>query len=176
VALAGYDTLVCPRMLNWGATSDEQRMQLPGDEIASGMPPPYTKAVTINAPPAAVWPWLAQIGDHRAGWYSYDWVERFVFPGMVHSTEGTRSATRIHPELQQVHVGDRINTGTAGKLAVGNPVTVLEPGRARVIGTWAFILQPLPGDRTRLLVRNRDWATCGPPPRASSRCRGSRSA
>lgn len=133
VALAGYDTLVRPRMVNWGASSAERRMQLPGDDIASGMPPDYTKAVTIEAPPEAVWPWLAQIGDHRAGWYSYDWVERFVFPGTVHYIEGTHSATRIHPELQQVHVGDRINTGTAGKVAVGSPVTVLEPGHAPVI-------------------------------------------
>jgi hypothetical protein len=157
VALAGYDTLVRPRVLSWGATSEEQRMQLPGDEIASGVPAQYTKAVTIQAPPEAVWPWLAQIGDRRAGWYSYDWIERFVFLGTVHYIEGTHSATRIHPELQQLHVGDQINTGTVGKFAVGNPVTVLQPGRALVIGTWAFILQPLPGGRTRLLVRNRDW-------------------
>ncbi len=157
VALAGYDTLVRPRILNWGASSDEQGMRLPGDDIASGMPAHYTRAVTIQAPPGAVWPWLAQIGDHRAGFYSYDWIERFLFPGTVHYIERTHSATRIHPELQQVHVGDQINTGTVGKLAVGNPVTVLEPRRALVIGTWAFILQPLPGDRTRLLVRNRDW-------------------
>jgi hypothetical protein len=157
VALAGYDTLVRPRILNWGATSDEQRMQLPGGDIASGMPPRYTKAVTINAPPEAVWSWLAQIGDHRAGWYSYDWVERFVFLGMVHYIEGTHSATRITQNSSSCTSGDRINTGTVGKVAVGNPVTVLEPGRALVIGTWAFILRPLPGDRARLLVRNRDW-------------------
>ena len=65
VALAGYHTLVRPRIVNWGTSSDEQGMQLPGDDIASGMPPDYTKAVTINAPPEAVWPWLAQVGDHR---------------------------------------------------------------------------------------------------------------
>jgi hypothetical protein len=158
LALAGYDTLVRPRMLGWGASGNEQHMQLPGDEIASGVPAHYTRAVTIEAPPEAVWPWLAQIGDHRAGFYSYDWVERFVFPGTVHYIEGTHSATRIHPELQDVRIGDRINTGSIGKkFAVGNPVTVIEPGRALVIGTWAFILQPLPGRRTRLLVRDRDW-------------------
>ena len=85
------------------------------------MPPADTKAVTIKAPPEAIWPWLAQIGDHRAGFYSYDWGEQFIFPGTVHYIEGTHSATRIHPELQDVHVGDRINTGSAGKFAVGNP-------------------------------------------------------
>jgi hypothetical protein len=76
----------------------------------------------------------------------------------VHYIEGTHSAARIHPELQQVHIGDRINTGSIGnKFAAGNPVTVIESGRALVIGTWAFVLQPLPGDRTRLPVRDRDW-------------------
>jgi len=75
----------------------------------------------------------------------------------VHYTEGTHSATRIHPELQQVRPGDPINTASIGnKFAVGNPVTV-EPGHALAIGTWAFVLQPLPGNRTRLLVRDRDW-------------------
>jgi hypothetical protein len=158
LALAGYDALVRPRMLGWGASRGEQRMWLPGDDIASGVPAHYTRAVTIEAPPEAVWPWLAQIGDHRAGFYSYDWVERFIFPGTVHYIEDTHSAIRIHPELQQVHLGDRINTGSIGtKFAIGNPVTVIEPGRALVIGTWAFVLRPLPGGRTRLLVRDRDW-------------------
>jgi hypothetical protein len=69
-----------------------------------------------------------QIGNHRAGFYSYDWVERFIFPGTVHYAEGTHSATRIQPELQDVHIGDRINTGSVGKFAVGNPVTLLQPG------------------------------------------------
>jgi hypothetical protein len=156
-ALTGYDLLVRPRILNWGASSDEQRMQLPGDDIASGVPAQYTKAVTIQAPPEAVWPWLAQIGDHRAGWYSYDRIERFLFLGTVHYIEGTHSATRIHPQLQQLRIGDPINTGTIGKVTIGSPVAVLEPGRALVIGTWAFILQPRPDDQTRLLVRNRDW-------------------
>lgn len=114
------------------------------------------EGLTIDAPPEAVWPWLVQIGDRRAGFYSYDWVERFLFPGTVHRVEGRRSATHIHPELQDLHIGDAINTGSFGHIAVGSPVTVLERNRALVAGTWAFILEPLPGDRTRLLVRDRD--------------------
>ena len=62
----------------------------------------------------------------------------------VHYIEGTHSATRIHAELQEVHVGDRLNTGSIGKkFAVGNPVTVIEPRGALAIGTWAFVLRPL---------------------------------
>lgn len=131
-------------------------MGLPGDEVVTDVMTHCTKALTIDAPPEAVWPWLIQIGDRRAGFYSHDWVERFLFAGTVHYAEGTHSATRIHPELQDVHLGDRINTASVGRIAVGNPVTVLEPNRAFVAGAWAFVLRPLPGGRTRLLVRERD--------------------
>lgn len=156
LALLTYDALLRPRMREWGSTAEERSMTLPGDEVVSDVMAHYTKAVTIDAPPESVWPWLVQIGDRRAGFYSYDWVERFVFvPGTVHYVERTRSATRVHPELQHPRVGDRINTASIGRTEIGNPITVLEPNRALVAG-WAFILQPLPGDRTRLLVRDRD--------------------
>jgi hypothetical protein len=131
-------------------------MTLPGDEVPADVMTHYTKGLTIDAPPEVVWPWLVQIGDRRAGFYSHDWIERFVFPGMVHYAERTHSATRIHPELQELQVGDHINTGSVGTFGIGNPVTVLEPNRALVIGTWAFILRPLRGKRTRMLVRERD--------------------
>jgi hypothetical protein len=156
MALAGYDVLIRPRLREWGATADERARRLPGDDIVEPVMTHYTKALTIDAPPSAVWPWLVQIGDHRAGFYSYDWIERFVFLGTVHYVEGNHSATRIHPELQRVSVGDRINTGSIGRIVVGNPVTVLEPDHALVIGSWAFVLEPLPGERTRLLVRERE--------------------
>ena len=156
VALIGYDTVVRPWMRCWGATEAERVKRLPGDEIVEDVMTHYTRAVTIGAPPTAVWPWLVQIGDRRAGFYSYDWIERFVFPGMVHYVDRTHSATRIHPELQDVHLGDRINTGSVGRIVLGSPITVLEPNRTFVMGTWAFILEPLSGDRTRLLVRERD--------------------
>lgn len=155
-ALVGYDLVVRPWMREWGSTAEERVMPLPGDEVPSDVMTHCTKGITIDAPPEVVWPWLVQIGDRRAGFYSHDWVERFVFPGTVHYVEGSHSATRIHPGLQDVHVGDPINTGSVGGLAIGNPITVVEPNRAFVIGTWAFNLRPLPGGRTRLLVRDRD--------------------
>lgn len=156
LGLLGYDALVRPRMLDWGSTSDERSRPLPGDDIVEPVMTHRTRAVTIDAPPEAVWPWLVQIGDRRAGFYSYDWVERFVFPGTVHYVEGTHSATRIHSELQDVHLGDRINTGSVGSFVLGNPVTVLEPNRALVIGSWAFVLEPIDGGRTRFFNRERD--------------------
>ncbi len=168
LALVGYDTFVRPAMLDWGATDHERARQLPGDDIVEDVMFHHTRALTIDAPPDAVWPWLVQIGDRRAGFYSYDWVERFVFAGTVHYVEHTHSATRIHPELQDVHVGDHINTGSLGRFTLGNPVTILEPRRALVIGTWAFILEPLPEGRTRLLVRERDtgWIRLAAPRRS----------
>ena len=72
----------------------------------------------------------------------------------MHYIEGKRSATRIHPELQDLKIGDRIDTGSIGPdFRIGSPVTVLEPNRALVMGTWAFVLKPIEGGRTRLLVR-----------------------
>ncbi|PFG39168.1 hypothetical protein ATJ97_1663 [Georgenia soli] len=154
--LLAYDVALRPWMSAWGSTPEERREPLPGDEIVADVMTHCTKAVTIEAPPERVWPWLVQIGDRRAGFYSHDRVERFVFPGTVHYVERTHSATRIHPELQHLRLGDRVNTGSVGRFSFGNPVTVLEPNRALVIGTWAFVLRPLPGGRTRLLVRERD--------------------
>lgn len=167
-ALVAYDTLLRPWMQDWGATASERAETLPGDDIVQDVMSHHTRALTIDAPPEVVWPWLIQIGDRRAGFYSYDWVERFVFPGTVHYVERTHSATRIHPELQHVRVGDRINTGSIGKLSLGSPVTVLEANRAFVMGTWAFILRPLPDGRTRLLVRERDagWFRLAAPRRS----------
>jgi hypothetical protein len=155
-AVAGYDVVVRPWLLDWGSTPDERRRPLPGDNVvddivAAGMAR-HTRAVTIGAPPEAVWPWLVQIGDRRAGFYSYDWLERAT--GTVHYIDGRHSATRIHPELQDVRPGDRIATGSIGtRLRIDAPVTVAAPGYALVIGTWAFVLVPAPGHRTRLLVR-----------------------
>jgi hypothetical protein len=112
LGLIGYDALVRPALLDWGATDAERRMRLPGDDIVQDVMSHHTRAVTIDAPPAAVWPWLVQVGDHRAGFYSYDWVERYLFPGTVHYVEGRHSATRIHPELQKIEASEIANIPT----------------------------------------------------------------
>jgi hypothetical protein len=156
LGLFAYDSVVRSWMLDWGASAEEGKKHLPGDDVIEDVMTHHTRAITIKAPPDAIWPWLVQIGDRRAGFYSYDWVERYLFPGTVHRIEGRRSATSIHPELQRLRVGDRINTGSIGSFAIGNPVTVLEEKRALVIGSWAFVLQPMGATGTRLLVRERD--------------------
>ncbi len=154
--LVVYDSTLRRWMLDWGSTPEERRVALPGDEVVEAVMTHRTRAVTIDAPPEAVWPWLVQLGDYRAGWYSYDWIENWAFPGMIHRADGRHSADYVHPELQDLHVGDRIDTGRVGRTRIGAPVTTCDPNRALVIGSWAFIVQPLPGGRTRFLNRERE--------------------
>ncbi|MGB5760282.1 MAG: hypothetical protein WBM50_25425 [Acidimicrobiales bacterium] len=154
LGLAGtYDTFVRPWMLEWGSTPTERSRTLPGDDMTDETMTHHTRAITIHAPPEAIWPWLVQIGDQRGGFYSHDWLERYIG---VHYIEGRHSATRIHPELQRLRVGDRIATGSIANVTIDAPVNVLEPNRALVIGTWAFVLQPTDEGHTRLLVRERE--------------------
>ncbi len=137
-----------PGFRSWGAAHDETTRALPGDDLA---PEPWlqsTRAITIDAPPELVWPWLVQIGDRRAGWYSYDLVERAFGCRYVDG----HSSTRVVPELQRLRAGDPV--WFAPRVSI--PVTALEPERHLVIGeSWAFVLEPLPGGRTRFLVRTR---------------------
>ena len=71
---------------------DEDRRPLPGDELLTAAKGRWTHAITIRARPAGIWPWLAQLGCRRGGWYSYDGLDNGSLP----------SADRIHPELQEV--------------------------------------------------------------------------
>jgi hypothetical protein len=146
--LAAYARLVRPRALRWGATAEEAARPLPGDELVAKADYVATRAITIDAPPRDVWPWLVQIGSGRAGWYTYDRIDN----------AGVPSATEISPELQQLQVGDLIPM-VAGK-DIGLRVKELEPDRRMLWWdeqgeySWEWILEPANG-RTRLLQRLR---------------------
>jgi hypothetical protein len=84
-----------PRMLRWGATSDEASEPLPGDDRTPDPRVQSTRALTIDAPAEQAWPWLMQMGIGRAGFYTHDWVERLMFHARY--VDGRHSATRIHP-------------------------------------------------------------------------------
>ena len=149
-ALETTRRLVRTPVLTWGATEEEAGRSLPGDELLEDPAVVSTRAITIDAPPSAVWPWLVQMGSGRAGAYTYDWIENLFGLGM-------HSAERIHPEWQNLAVGDVV----PGRESLqGMRVEVLDPERALVTrsedGTWvwAFVLEDL-GGRTRLLSRNR---------------------
>ena len=150
VTIEAARRLLRTSVLTWGATADEAARSLPGDELLAGADVVSTRGIMIDAPPSGVWPWLVQMGSGRGGAYTYDWIENLFGLEM-------RSADTIHPEWQNLAVGDVI----PGKASLpGMRVEVLEPERALVTrsedGTWvwAFVLADL-GGRTRLLSRNR---------------------
>jgi hypothetical protein len=145
-----YQRLLRDRTLNWGATAEEATRALPGDELLVDADIVATRAITIGAPPAAVWPWLVQIGPGRAGAYTYDWIENLFGLNM-------HSADRIHPEWQDLEVGQVLRSGEDKP---GMRIEILEPQRALVNRSetgdwvWAFVLVADNGS-TRLISRNR---------------------
>ena len=184
-ALAAYRSVVDPWRRTWGVEPGEAARLLPGDELIAAPSGSETRAITIGAPAAAIWPWLVQMGYGRAGWYSYDAMD----------IRG-RSADRIVPEWQAIAVGDTLPTHPDG----GFEVVQIEPDRALVLyfddtmvapaalppgetpedapaeppppglavsgailgtklskfrATWAFVLEPVGGTSTRLIERCR---------------------
>jgi proline iminopeptidase len=163
LAVGGYALAIRPRLLRWGATDEEVRTPYPGEDLIPGGTRGATMAVTIEAPPSRVWPWLVQMGYSRAGWYSWDHLDNW----------GASSAETIHPEWQQISLGDRLPSMPDEKawwdVAALDPERFLglrasvdlrgrpfDPaaGRPRFFtdSLWGFLLKELPGGRTRLVV------------------------
>jgi hypothetical protein len=148
-----------PIYVQWGTTPDERHMVLPGDNTTVESRYRVDHAVTIQAPVDSVWPWLVQIGQDRGGFYSYDWLERLV-------GDDIHNADRIHPEWQQLKVGDLVRAAQpsylGGRLGpdLGWRVTEIVPGRAIVLEQWgAFVLRPVNPVTTRLHIRSRGEGT-----------------
>jgi hypothetical protein len=174
----------------WQASPDECTRTLPGDHLVPEPQFNQTLAVTIDAPPSAIWPWLVQMGYGRAGWYSYDAIDM-----------RGRSAQGIRPELQDLRVGQTVplapNMDFRAEIVEPDRALVLygdselvaqqqaarraeagEPEKEgaglKLVGalsdanmsafavSWAFILEPIEGERTRLLERFRTTSTPGP--------------
>lgn len=155
-----------------GSTWDERYASLPGDDLV--FRPMFTTnhAITIDAPPHAVWPWLVQMGWHRGGWYTSRWVDELLFP------DNEPAAEAIDPELQHLHVGDLVPDGAPetecyfvvreleeDRYLVLHSGSHLPPGfrdrfDAWIDWSWVFVLtEPTPGT-TRFLFRTR--ARIGP--------------
>jgi hypothetical protein len=100
--LAASFAAVIPAIHRWGATDAEVTQVLPGDELLPNPPVAWTNAITIDAPPAQVWPWIAQLGDGRGGFYSFTFIENRVgaLTGAADYTVVYRNAERIVPEWQ----------------------------------------------------------------------------
>jgi uncharacterized protein YndB with AHSA1/START domain len=160
-----YAIIIRPRHLRFGATNEEFRGALSGDELIPDARLQATRAITIDAPPEQVWPWIAQLGADRAGFYSYEWLENLVGCDI-------ENVDHVQTEWQHVHEGDFIRAdrrGTGGwyveevdpprllVLRMGEPGTGVrfDAGTHGAAFTWAFVLRAEAADRTRLLVRAR---------------------
>jgi hypothetical protein len=143
-----YLVVVCPWHRRWGATDDEVDRPMPGDDLLQPDAPSTTRAITIDASPEAVFPWLLQIGYGRGGWYSYDWLDN----------DGKPSLERIDPALQRLAVGNRIEMLPG----IGPVVREIVGDRYIVSGdetdSWCLLVEPTTDGRTRLISRWRqDW-------------------
>jgi hypothetical protein len=152
VALGGlFLTVLHPWLMNWGSTREEQVLVLPGDVEAPSSY--FTRAITIDTPPSAVWPWLMQIGQDRAGFYSNDYLENLTGADI-------HNADVIRPEWQARAVGDRVRMTSPQETAIGGDATqltvrILDPERLYADMPGRFVLQPMGEHATRLLLREK---------------------
>jgi hypothetical protein len=154
--------LTIPLIHRWGATAAEVAQPLPGDELLADPLLNWTHAITIDAPPEVVWPWIAQLGDERGGFYSFTFIENRV--GALTGAEGYtvvyRNANTIVPEWQDPQPGDGLIQGILNVHSV-QPGTYLLGSSVdpETFGwTWLWQLSPLnAGAQTRLIVRFGIW-------------------
>ena len=146
------------RQLRWGASAQECGASLPGDDLIVSPDLAATRAITVGASAGQVWPWIAQLGQGRGGFYSYDFLENLAGCDI-------HSADRVVPGWQDIKIGDKVKLAPA----VGLDVAALEEGRSLVLRggvpmgnasppydfTWAWVLRDEPGGTSRLLVRER---------------------
>ena len=146
-AWIGFAHVYRPWQRTWGADDEEVRRAMPGDGIVRDPTFVATRAITIEATPEDIWPWLVQMGYGRAGFYSWDALDN----------DGVPSAERIVPEYQALREGDLMPM-SADSYAV---VAALDPGRHLVLvfeggrSTWAWGLYPLEEGGARLVTRLR---------------------
>lgn len=155
LAYVGVVLAARPWYTTWGSTRAERSAPVPGDNLGAQAHYRMDNAVTIDAPADSVWPWLVQLGQDRAGFYSYDKLERF-FGDQVTNVDS------IVPEWQHREVGDLVHAAQPGYLGgvfgrqIGWRVSEIEPNRHMVLEGWgAFILEPVDASTSRLLVRSR---------------------
>jgi hypothetical protein len=145
-----YLSLLHPWLMSWGTTAEELAAPLPGDAIAAG--PYFTRGVTIEAPPSAVWPWIVQIGQDRAGFYSNTWLENLA-------SADIHNADAIHPEWQRRAIGNRVPLARPSLLGgllkdvSHTDIVLLEPEAAIANIPGRFVLRRVGEQTTRLLVR-----------------------
>ena len=169
-AAVAYRSRVRPWMYSWGADDEEVGAAFVGDDWIAPTSARTTRAITIDAPVESVWPWLAQIGEDRGGFYSYSLLERAVGADI-------HNADRAHPDWHDVRTGDTVwlgrRFGEAGRMVVAavKPdshlvlMSATDFARTRreqkASGAWAFYLRSNNG-RTRLIIRGSGSAVGNP--------------
>ena len=147
--LAALYPLLRRPILTWGATAAEAAARLPGDELLEKADGVSTRAITIHARAASVWPWIAQMGPSpRGGAYTYDWIENLLGLDM-------HSVDRVLPEFQHPVIGDTIGLGANEmRLERVEPERTLAWRSEDGNWVWTFVLEEH-GGATRLISRNR---------------------
>jgi hypothetical protein len=152
-AVAAYVSVIRPRQMRWGATDEEAARTFPYDELVPNPTWSSTRAVTVEATPEQIWPWLVQVGWGRAGYYGYDWVDN----------GGKPSAWEILPEHQHLEVGTKfpMSPWTAmwcRDFAYPRWILLRMGGEdgSHDIGSFLYYLDPIDERRTRLIIRMRD--------------------
>ncbi|RPI92955.1 MAG: SRPBCC family protein [Chloroflexi bacterium] len=166
VAIVGVGVIAArmPWMDRWGATEDEIAASFPGDELVPSPRIFYNRAITVNASPEEIYPWIVQLGAERGGMYSYTWFETNILQCEL------INADRIHEEWQSLNVGDKVKMCPGDFGPVPYEVAIMEANHAIVMGhqeqdqwldVWQFILVPHADGTTRLILRSRDMKTGG---------------
>lgn len=145
-------------LADWGSSPEERSADRPGDALVDRPHRILTRAITVSAPRERVWPWLVQLGLGRAGFYSYELLERLV--GIP-----VKNVESVVPEFQNLAVGDEI---LLHPKAPGIPVALLDPGRALCFAatvdapvdkpdparSWSMYIDDAGPSSVRLLVRS----------------------
>lgn len=155
---AAYALWLRPWHLRWGATTAETQEPLPGDAKTPNAVWQTTHGITIHAPVSAVWSWIVQIGQDKAGFYSYTWLENLV---------GCRMPSTYHllPEYQHIQEGDEVwlhpKVPPLPVLLVREEQAMVLGSNTSVPGTWSFYLKPIDSATTRLIIRGRSERSKG---------------
>ncbi|MCD6045739.1 MAG: hypothetical protein K0R48_902 [Gammaproteobacteria bacterium] len=150
IQLLLYAVYLKPIITTWGASKKEISMPLTGDdknlEITS------TRAISINATKSDVWKWLMQLGADRAGFYSYEFIEKPL--GYVNQNEDLRE-----PQFKDLQVGDMVRGSIQEEQSIipyNFKVLSIKPEETLVLENWGtFLLESINSQQTRLVVRTQ---------------------
>lgn len=163
ILVVGLIAVLTPWMDRWGATDEEIAATYPGDELLPEPASFINRAITIQAPQEAIYPWIVQLDARKGGWYSYTWLEGLMRCPMI-------NADRIHEEWQDLKIGDEVHMCINEPAPPPYIVAQIHPNKAIVMGhqengqwvdLYQFIILPQADGSSRLILRTRTNAVGG---------------